>query len=380
MKMIFAPDSFKGSLTAVQAANILREQALRLFPAATCVCVPAADGGEGTIDALLSVSGGERRFETVEGPMGMPVRAEYGMLPDGTAVIEMAQASGLPLVSPEARNPLAASSCGTGELIVKALNGGARRLLIGIGGSATNDGGMGMLRAMGARFLDAGGTALRGCGADLERVVQAELSGLHPALSQAEITVICDVSNPLLGERGATAIYGPQKGATPAMLERLEAGMRNYAQVMAATLKRPFAEFSGAGAAGGMGAALGGVLGAVMKPGIEAVLDAANFDALLGDCSLVITGEGRIDRQSVAFGKVPAGVAKRCARYNVPVIALVGGIGEGAQALYDVAESSIMSIIPAPMDLEQAMQNAPMLFADAAERMFRMLRIGGMLK
>ena len=156
--------------------------------------------------------------------------------------------------------------------------------------------------------------------------------------------------------------------------------MRNYAQVMAATLKRPFAEFSGAGAAGGMGAALGGVLGAVMKPGIEAVLDAANFDALLGDCSLVITGEGRIDRQSVAFGKVPAGVAKRCARYNVPVIALVGGIGEGAQALYDVAESSIMSIIPAPMDLEQAMQNAPMLFADAAERMFRMLRIGGMLK
>ena len=377
MKFVFAPDSFKGSLSAMEAVRLLEAAARQHFPDAECVCVPVADGGEGTVDALCLACGGEKAQMEVAGPMGRPVWANYARIDGGeTVVIEMAQASGLPLVDPSERDPLRATSFGTGELIRRVLQDGARRLLIGIGGSATNDGGMGMLCALGARFLDAQGRLLSGCGADLARVERADFSELCPELQRAELQVICDVTNPLLGDQGATAVYGPQKGVTPQMAPVLEAGMRNYAEKLSGALGRDVASFPGAGAAGGMGAALGGVLGARMRSGIDAVLDIVRFDELLERCDLVVTGEGRIDRQSVAFGKVPAGVAKRCRAKEIPVVAIVGGAGEGAEAFLDLAEAAILPTVSGPMPLKSAMERAPELFLQAADRLFRILKMG----
>ena len=377
MKFVFAPDSFKGSLSAMEAVRLLELAAHRHFPEAECVCVPVADGGEGTVDALCLACGGQQMQTTVTGPMGRPVQAGYALVDGGaTAILEMAQASGLPLVRPDAPDPMRATSFGTGELMRKVLLDGARKLLIGIGGSATNDGGMGMLCALGARFFDGRGVLLAGCGADLARVARVDLSGLCPELKNAEIQVICDVTNPLLGERGATAIYGPQKGVTSQMMPALEAGMENYANCMKRALGRDIAAFPGAGAAGGMGAALGGVLGATMRSGIDAVLDIVCFDELLKGCDLAVTGEGRIDRQSVEFGKVPAGVAQRCRERGVPVAAIVGGMGDGAEAFYELGETVIVPTSSGPMTLENAMQNAPELFSQAADRLFRILKMG----
>lgn len=377
MKFVFAPDSMKGSLTAMRAVELLRAAALRRFPEAECVCIPVADGGEGTVDALCLACGGERRRIRVTGPLGQPVDAQYALANGGaTAILEMAQASGLPLVAPEKLDPMRASSFGTGEMIRAALDAGARKLLIGIGGSATNDGGMGMLSALGAQFWDDHGEALRGRGADLIRVDRVDFSGLCPALFEADILVICDVTNPLLGERGATAIYGPQKGAAPAMIPALEAGMVNYARRLKAALGRDVASFPGAGAAGGMGAALGGVFGARMRSGIDAVLELTRFDELLKGCDLAVTGEGRIDRQSVEFGKVPAGVAKRCQKKGVPVVALVGGVGAGAEAFDTLGQTAILPLTDGPMGLDQAMTDAERLYAAAAERLFAILSMG----
>ncbi|MEG1195919.1 MAG: glycerate kinase [Clostridia bacterium] len=378
MKFVFAPDSFKGSLTALEAAKLLDAAARKHFPQAETKLVPVADGGEGTVEALVSATGGETRSVWVTGPMGDPVCASYGVLGDGeTAVLEMAQASGLPLVFPHKPNPMLASSQGTGELIKHVLAEGFGKLLIGIGGSATNDGGMGMLTALGASFYNAEHKPVAAGGAGLASVAEADVSGLDKRLAMAQITVICDVNNPLLGEQGATYVYGPQKGATAEQMRELEAGMAQYAQVLSTAVGRDISLFAGAGAAGGMGAALGGVLGARLRSGIDAVLDAVGFDELLGGASLVITGEGRIDGQSIRYGKVPAGVAKRCAAKNVPVIALVGGMAEGACELYELMpQSSIMTTINAAMSMHKAIRNAKALFEDAADRMFRTLLIG----
>ena len=375
MKIVFAPDSFKGSLSALEITRLLEEVAGRHFPGCERVSVPVADGGEGTVDALVAACGGREDSCVVTSPLGTPVLARYGMLADGTAVIEMAQASGLPLVGSRP-DPLRASSYGTGELVVHALDAGVDKLLIGIGGSATNDGGMGMLAALGARFEDDKGQSLRGSGADLCRVSRVDLSGLHPKLAHAQITVICDVTNPLLGTTGATAVYGPQKGVTPALAAMLEKGMKRYAKLLSAAVNREIADIPSAGAAGGMGAALGGVLGAKLRPGIDAVLEAAHFDALLAGCDLVVTGEGRLDGQSVRFGKVPTGVARRCAALDIPVIAIVGGIGEGAGAYYDLGLVSIVTTVSGIMPMSRAMAQARMLYIDAAERAFRLVRIG----
>lgn len=376
-KFVFAPDSFKGSLSAMEICALLAEASKRHFPQTETVSIPVADGGEGTVDALLLATGGRRETVRVTGPMGAPVEAAYGILPDGeTAVLEMAQASGLALVPAGQLNPLRATSFGTGEMLRHVLDSGYRRVLLGIGGSATNDGGMGMLSALGARFTDDAGEVLSGTGEALERVAGVDLAGLHPALAEAELRVICDVNNPLLGEQGATAVYVPQKGADAPMRARLEAGMARYAQLVSAAAGRDIAIIPGAGAAGGMGAALAGVLGAALLPGIAAVLDTVGFDDHLQAAGLVITGEGRIDGQSIRFGKVPAGVAARCARRGVPVVAIVGGMADGAEALYDIAEASIITTINAAMPVEEAMRDARALFAGAADRMFRMLRIG----
>lgn len=375
MKIILAPDSFKGSLSAVRVCEIMRDAANRVFPGCETALVPVADGGEGTVDALVLALNGTRQTAEVTGPLGSKVMAEYGVLGDACAVIELAQASGLPLMGAE-KDPLRATSRGTGELIRMALEAGYVSQVIGIGGSATNDCGMGMLSALGARFLDADGKELSGCGADMERVERVDLSQLHPALAKAEIEVICDVTNPLLGANGATSIYGPQKGVTPKLFPRLEAGMHNIAKALEQACGRSISEIPGAGAAGGVGAALAGVLGAKLRSGIDAVLDRVQFDSMLEDCDLVLTGEGRLDRQSVEFGKAPTGVALRCKQKDIPVIAVVGSTGAGAQAYFDVAESSIITTVSQPMCVEQAMENAAELLLEATERALRMVRIG----
>ena len=379
MKFLFAPDSFKGSLTAMKCCDILERVTERIFPGTETVSVPVADGGEGTVDALLRAMGGERLRTEVTGPQYEKETAEWGLLSDGTAVMEMAQASGLPYVPAEKRDPRKATSLGTGEMIADALNRGVRRILIGIGGSATNDGGIGMLTALGAAFTDAAGRPVAPIGGALKEVVKADFSGLLPELRQTEITVICDVTNPLLGENGATFIYGPQKGATPEIRDELEAGMAHYAEIVCAATGRNIADFSGAGAAGGMGAALGGVLGATLKSGIDAVLDAVDFDRKLEGVSLAITGEGRIDGQSVRFGKVPVGVAKRCAAKGIPIAIITGGIGDGAEELFELCESTIQTTVSGPMPLEKAMRDAAALYEYAAERLLRAIRIGTQL-
>ncbi len=380
MKFIFAPDSFKGSLSAMECCDILERVTARLFPGCETVSVPVADGGEGTVDALLRAMGGTRMQTVVTGPLFEQETAEWGLLSDGTAVMEMAQASGLPYVPADRKDPRNATSLGTGEMIADALRRGVRRILIGIGGSATNDGGMGMLKALGARFTDRDGREVSPVGGEMKNVCSADFTGLMPELRETRITVICDVTNPLLGENGATFIYGPQKGAVPAIRDELEAGMVSYARVVSEAVGRDIAGFPGAGAAGGLGAALGGVLGAQLKSGIDAVLDAVDFDRKLEGVSLAITGEGRIDGQSVRFGKVPVGVARRCALKGIPTLAIVGGIGEGAEGLFDLCESTIMTIANGPMTLEKAMTDALELYENAAERLLRAVRIGMNLK
>lgn len=381
MKLIFAPDSFKESLTALEICEILERVTARHFPDAETICIPVADGGEGTVDALLRAMDGRRIRTQVTGPRFEPETAQWGLLSDGvTAVMEMAQASGLSYVPLPQRDPRRTTSLGTGEMIAEALRQGVRKILIGIGGSATNDGGIGMLQALGAVFTDAAGQPVPPVGGALASVAKADFSGLLPELRHTEITVICDVTNPLLGENGATWIYGPQKGATPEICEELEAGMAHFAQVAAAAAGRDIASFPGAGAAGGLGAALGGVLGAQLRSGIDAVLDAVDFSAKLEGVSLAVTGEGRIDGQSVCFGKVPVGVAKRCAQRGIPTVAIVGGIGEGAEGLFQLCESTIQTTVSGPMSLQAAMSNAPALYEQAADRLFRAIKIGMHLK
>ena len=381
MKLIFAPDSFKGSLTAIESCDILEKVTARIFPGAETVSVPVADGGEGTVDALLRAMGGQRITTQVTGPLFEPVQAQWGMLGDDvTAVLEMAQASGRPYVPADRKDPRLTTSLGTGEMMAEAIRRGAKKLLIGIGGSATNDGGIGMLQALGAVFTDKEGKQVRPVGGCLKDVEHADFSGLLKELSDVQITVICDVTNPLLGENGATFIYGPQKGAVPAIRDELESGMVHFADVVENACGRDFRSFPGAGAAGGLGAALGGVLKAKLQSGIDAVLDAVDFDKKLTGVSRAVTGEGRIDGQSVRFGKVPVGVAKRCALKGIPAVAIVGGIGEGAEGLFDLCESTIQTTVSGPMTLEKAMSNAPALYEQAAERLFRAIRIGMSLK
>lgn len=388
MKLILAPDSFKGSLTSTQEIHLLKQAAEKVFRDDTELeihAVPMADGGEGTVDALLSLLGGERIGVTVEGPAsGVDVLAEYGILSDRrTAVLEMAQASGLPLVEAAQRKtgeafelPLR-SSRGTGQMIADALRRGARDFLLGIGGSATNDGGMGMLEALGVRFLDEKGNALPGCGASLSSIREIDCEGRLPELKECRFTVICDVTNPLLGPTGATYVYGPQKGGNTDVLDDLEAGMSNYAKVLEETLGKSVTGLPGSGAAGGMGAALRGFLDAKLRRGIDVMLELARFDELLENADLAVTGEGRLDGQTVAFGKVAGGIRERCLKRGVPVVAITGGMGEGAADFYD-SGASVITSVNRPMSLENAMEasEAESLFADAAERMFRMVRIG----
>lgn len=375
MRFLFASDSFKGSLSSEEIVGLLTDSANRIFPGCETVGVPIADGGEGTVDAVIAAAGGALRRITVHGPLMEDEEVSYGVLGTDSAVIEMAAASGLPMVPLNLRNPLHTTTFGTGELIRDALEQGYRRISIAIGGSATNDGGMGAMRALGIRFLDHNGEELDGTGSDLIKVADVDVSGLHPALKETEITVMCDVNNPLTGSDGATFTFGGQKGGTPEILAKLEAGMINYARVLKQTTGAEVDQIPGSGAAGGLGAALFAFLHASMKSGIETVLDLIEFDSLLEGVDLVVTGEGRMDWQS-AFGKVPSGVGKRCKAKGIPAVALVGGMGEGADRLFEFGVDSILPTINGAMDLEEALARARELYAGAADRMFRLIKAG----
>jgi len=357
MKIVIAPDSFKESLSAPEVAAAIARGWQRVFPEAECLLRPMADGGEGTVDALLAAVGGERRECWVRGPMGEPVRAHWGWLGEGTAVIEMAAASGLHWVPREQRDARVASSFGTGELIAEALQAGASRIILGLGGSATNDAGAGLLQALGMRFLDDQGRELAAGGAALAALDQLDLSGLDARLLQVQIEVAADVDNPLCGARGASAVFGPQKGATPEQVAELDTALGRFARIAAATLGEDHAEYPGVGAAGGLGFAARAFLKATFRPGIELVAELSGLAEAVQGADLVITGEGRMDAQTL-HGKTPVGVARVAQDAGVPVIALAGSLGEDYQALYDAGIEAAFSLAPGPLSLEQAMAAA----------------------
>ncbi|MBR3367749.1 MAG: glycerate kinase [Lachnospiraceae bacterium] len=378
MKFLFASDSFKGTLSSRQTVELLTRAADKVFGdmgAVECSGVPVADGGEGTVDAVIEAEGGEKIYVTVCGPLGSPLKAYYGSFGGNSAVIEMAAASGLPLVPMEQRNPLHTTTYGTGELIRDALDRGYGEISIAIGGSATNDGGMGCARALGVRFLDAEGRELEGKGEDLEKVHAIDVSGLDPRVKDAKITVMCDVTNPLCGPDGATYTFGAQKGATPEIQERLEAGMCNYRDVIRKQFGIDVDEIPGSGAAGGLGAALKVFLGGEMRSGIETVLDLIGFDQRLEGVDVVVTGEGRTDWQS-CFGKVMQGVGEHAAAKGVVAVGLSGSLGRDADRIFDHGIASLMTTVDAPMPLEEALGRAEELYYLGAVRMFRFLRAG----
>ncbi len=379
MRFLFASDSFKGSLSSEKIIELLKESAENVFPGCETRGVPIADGGEGTVDAVIAVTKGEKRVIEVHGPLMENVESSYGIFHGDCAIIEMAAASGLPMVSPEKRNPLNTTTYGTGELIRDALDQGYQKISIAIGGSATNDGGRGAMRALGIRFLDAEGKELEGRGSDLAKVVDIDSTNLHSAVAEAEFTVMCDVNNPLTGPKGATYTFGKQKGGTPEILDELEMGMKNYAMVIQKKFGINVDSIAGAGAAGGLGAALCVFLNAEMKSGIETVLDLIDFDGLLEETDLVVTGEGQIDWQS-AFGKVPSGIGQRCQAKGIPAVAVVGGMGSGAEKIYEFGVESIIPTINGAMEMEEALERAEELYRGATERMFRMIRVGMKIK
>lgn len=355
MKIIIAPDSFKESVSASRCAQAIKAGFVSIFPQAECVCLPIADGGEGTVEAMVEATDGKMVMLPVMGPMGDFVGAFYGLSGDGqTAFIEMAAASGLMLVPAGERNPLRATSYGTGELIRHALDAGVRHIILGIGGSATVDGGMGMAHALGARFLDERGESVGLGGGALQRLVKIDLSDLDPRLHDCRIEVACDVDNPLLGERGAAAVFGPQKGACIEMVAVLERGLQNYARVMLAATGQDVAAMVGGGAAGGMGAAARVFLNATLKSGIDIVLEAVHLEEALRDADLVITGEGRMDSQTVG-GKAPIGVARIAKKYAIPVIGIAGVLGDGVEAVHQHGIDAVFSILPALAPLAEVL-------------------------
>ena len=379
MKIIVAPDSFKGSNSSIRVADLIEKGIRKVYPEAEIIKIPIADGGEGTVDAAVSGGDGEYREVKVRGPLGDPVNAKYGILKGGRAVIEMAAASGLPLVPEEKKNPLVTTTYGTGELIESALEEGCREFLLGIGGSATTDAGLGMAQALGYSFKDKDGRELGDGGGELDKLVEIDSSGADPRIAESRFTVASDVNNPLYGREGAAYIYGPQKGATPEMVKQLDANLRRFSEIVKKILGRDISQVPGSGAAGGLGAGLIVFCGAELKSGIQAVLDIVGFDNHIASADLIITGEGAIDGQTT-YGKVPVGVAKRVQDYNLPVLAIVGNIGQGAENVYNFGIHGIMSTVNKAMSLSEAMADSAALLEDAAERVMRIIDIGRKLR
>jgi glycerate 2-kinase len=379
MKIVIAPDSFKESMSAMEAACAIEKGFQKVMPDAEYVKVPMADGGEGTVRSMVDATGGEIRKETVTGPLGTEVEAFYGITGDRKmAVIEMAAASGIHLVPKEKRNPLVTTTKGTGELIRAALDQGVKRIVIGIGGSATNDGGAGMAQALGAKLLDKDGNPLGVGGGELSKLDSIDLSQLDPRLKEVHIEVACDVDHPLTGERGASAVFGPQKGATPEMVAILDANLARYAQVVKETLGIDVDPIPGAGAAGGLGAGLVAFLGTSLKRGVDVVAEAVQLDKHMVQASLVITGEGKIDGQTI-HGKTPVGVAKRAKKYGIPVIGIAGMLGENCDAVYRHGIDALFSIVPGTVSLETALLNGEKYTEQLAENLARLIRLKQMV-
>ena len=376
MKIVIAPDSFKESLTALEVAEAIEAGLKKVLPDAEYVKVPMADGGEGTVQSLVDATEGRLISAEVCAPLGNKVKAEFGLSGDGrTAIIEMAAASGLHLVPPEARNPLRTTSYGTGELILAALDEGVEKIIVGIGGSATNDGGAGMLQALGALLLDAQHQPIGAGGGCLQDLAAIDLSGLDKRLAGVEIVVACDVDNPMCGEKGASAVFGPQKGATPEMVQALDSGLQHFAAIAARDLGLDIQSPAGAGAAGGMG---GGVLllpDARLQAGVQIVMEAVKLAEKVQDADLVITGEGRMDAQSV-HGKTPIGVAHTAKAFGKPVIAIVGCLREDYEVVYAQGIDAVFPIIRQLGSLEEILQHGRDNLVSAAQNVARIYQMG----
>jgi len=375
MKILVAPDSFKGSLTAMEAAENIKKGIHNYDPQIDIDLLPMADGGEGTVQSLVDATEGEIVEKKVTGPLGNKVKAFYGLLGDGeTAVIEMAAASGLPLVPEGKQNPLKTTTYGTGELIAAALDAGAQKIIIGIGGSATNDAGVGMAQALGAEILDKNGEQIDFGGGSLNQIEQIKLENLDSRLENVEILAACDVDNPLYGKEGAAYVYAPQKGADPEMVKILDQNLRHFNQIAIKELNKDTNQIPGAGAAGGLGAGLVAFLDAELKAGVKIILDLINFEERLGNVDLVITGEGMLDGQSIN-GKTPVGVSRSAAEKNIPVIAISGTLGEGVEKVLDHGINSYFSIIDRPAELKEIIEKSPELLSKLSEQIIRTIKI-----
>ncbi|GAC1504332.1 MAG: glycerate kinase [Candidatus Dormibacteraceae bacterium] len=368
MKVVVAPNAYKGSLTASEAAAAIARGVREVFPDAEIVEVPVADGGDGTVDALVSAHRGEYRTVQVEGPLGDPVQASYGLIEGGrTGVVELALASGLTLIPPVRRDPRKTSTCGFGQLLVVVRADGVQQIIAGIGGSATNDGGAGMAQALGYRLLDASGAELPKGGEGLVRLARIDPSGFDPGWRSVKVMVACDVTNPLTGPRGASAVYGPQKGADAAAVRELDAALANFAEVIERDLGKRVADVPGAGAAGGTGAGLIAFLDARLVPGAPLVVEASGFDSKLKGASLVITGEGQADAQT-AYGKAPGEVAKRGKAARIPVLLIAGSKGPGWEALRDLGVTAVVTLDEEGDNLQQLMRDAGQKLTRTAAR------------
>jgi len=375
MRIVIAPNAFKGSLSALEAATAIGEGIRNAVPDADLVLVPIADGGDGTVDALVAATQGDRRTLRVRGPLGDPVNAEYGLIDGGsTAVIEMAKAAGLALVHKDKRDPRITTTYGVGELLQHAYDAGARHFVVGIGGSATNDGGAGMAQALGYHLLDERGLELPPGGLALKRLARIHVGGVHANWTQAEVEVACDVTNPLTGPRGASAVYGPQKGATPEMVAELDAALHHFAEIIRRDLGVDVEPLPGAGAAGGLGAGLVAFTGARLGPGAEMVMEALHLDERLTGAQLVITGEGRLDSQTARFGKGPAAVARHAKNAGIPVVAIGGSVADEIELrlLFDGLEATVVE----PGSLDDAIAQARPLLVRAASRLMWLVLTG----
>ena len=378
MKIVIAPDSFKESLSALEVAEQIEAGFRAIYPDACYVKLPIADGGEGTVEAMVAATGGRRIVARVTGPLGTPVEASYGVTGDGTtAIIEMAAASGLALVAPEARDPMTTTTFGTGELIRHALDGGLRHFIIGIGGSATNDGGVGMAQALGVRFLQQDGRREIGYGGGaLEALARIDMAGLDPRLRDSQVLVACDVDNPLTGPRGASAVFGPQKGATAEMVATLDRNLGHFAQLVKRDLGRDIVAVPGAGAAGGMGAALMAFLQAELRPGVEIVIEAIGLAEAMAGADLVVTGEGRIDGQTI-YGKAPVGVARLAKRFGLPVIGFAGSLTFDAEVVHEYGLDAIFSVVNRPCSLADAFREAGQNLRITARNVAATIKLAG---
>ncbi len=368
MKIVIASDKYKGSLSALQVCRIIEKTIKEISPNSEVITSPMADGGDGTVETLVESLNGKLIELDVKGPLGEPVRARFGIIGNGTAIIEMASASGFALVPAGKQNPMETTTYGTGELIAKAIDMGSKKIIVGIGGSATNDGGMGMAQALGYRLLDSNGDLLGFGGKELARLASIDDSGINSKLLATTVEVASDVDNPLYGKRGAAHVYGPQKGAGPEMVEALDEGLKNYAQIVSRDLKKDIAGLPGAGAAGGLGAGLAAFAGGVLKPGTDIVIETTGLEDKIKDADLIITGEGAMDEQTF-YGKSAYGVAKLASNYGIPVITINGSVLSD-RASIDEKNSSLFSgnfsIINRPMKLEEAIRDAEKLLSGAA--------------